>query len=282
MAQEVSQTVSPTDLTGLFDIQRNYLAGLASESNLNTADPSDLNGKVSRLQGALTNLYNNFSEASISSMEVLDKQQETSEIINYEKNRLLQKKQSIDNALIGKHRAIALNDSYRLRQNRITRIKVTMVITLAICIFLVLLGRRYPVLPSILITLLILIVLLIGVVYSLSIYSEISGRSKINYNELDLGGPKVLSPEEEKAARLKAYKKGDLLGTINPLGCTGSDCCSEQTVWDKEQSKCVLPVDEDAANGQLLGADAGVSSFTTMSKNGLVHSPSEYDSYGRV
>ena len=275
----MAQQVSPTDLTGLFNIQTNYLAGLVQQSNSDTADPTALNSKVLKLQGELTNLYTKFKDANVSSMDVLDKQRETSAIINDEKERLLQKKQSIDNALIGKQRAIALNDSYRLRQTQITRIKVTMVITLAICIFLVLLGRRYPALPSILITLLILIVLLIGVVYSLFIYSEISSRSKLNYNELDLGGPKVLSPEEEKAARLKAYKKGDLLGTINPLGCIGSDCCSKETVWDKEQSKCVLPANEAPADAL---SEAGVSPFTTMSKNALVHSPSEYDSYGRV
>ena len=53
----MAQQVSPTDLTGLFNIQTNYLAGLVQQSNSDTADPTALNSKVLKLQGELTNLY---------------------------------------------------------------------------------------------------------------------------------------------------------------------------------------------------------------------------------
>jgi hypothetical protein len=266
-----------TDLTGLFEIQKNYIAGINTSND-------DLSTDISGVQQALLGLNSAYQSKNASAAHILDKQNETYQIINTEKERLLQKKQSIDNALIGKQRAIALNESYRLRQSQVINIKVTIVITLAICILLVLLGRRYPAFPSILITLSILIVLLIGIGYSLFLYSIISSRSKLNYNELDLGGPKVLTDQEKEASKLRARKAGNLLGTINPEGCVGSECCSPGTEWDKELSKCKA-YDAATANAD---ANAGtvivnrVSGFTTMSSSGLVNSPSEYDNYGRV
>lgn len=275
----MSTQASPTDLTGLFKIQKDYLLRLVQDSN-DGNEVGDLNKKLTTIQDQLDKLYTDFKEKNISSTAVLDKQRETSLIINDEKARLEEKKQGIDNALIGKQRAVALNDSYRLKLTQITRIKITIVITLAICILLILLGRRYPAFPSIIITLLILIAVAVGTIYSLFLYSEISSRSKINYNELDLGGPKILSPEEEAAAQVSAGKAGNLLGTINPQGCVGSDCCSKDTVWDKIKSKCVLPSTVDVS--QSLPGTGGKQPFTTMNSTGYVNSPTEYDKYGRV
>ena len=260
-----------TDLTGLFQIQKDYITGISSTD-------TELSASVQEVQKQLTGLNAAYNDTNASTAHILDKQEETSNIINTEKDRLLLKKQGIDNALIGKQRAIALNDSYRLKQSQFTNIKVTMVITLAICILLVLLGRRYPAFPSILITLSILIVLLIGVGYSLFLYSIISSRSKLNYNELDLGGPKVLTPEEEKAGQLRARKAGNLLGTINSEGCVGSDCCSDGTAWNKELSKCIVFDETKETNTNVVKVQA----FTTMNGKSLVNSPSEYDNYGRV
>lgn len=273
-----SPGLQASDLTGLFDIQTAYLTGISS------TDP-DLAKDISGIEDKLDELNKKFQGRHASSAHILDKQEETSNVIDIELDRLINKKQSIDNALIGKQRAVALNDSYRSRLSTITNIKVTVVITLAICILLVLLGRRYPEFPSIIITLLILIVLAVGVIYSVFLYSIMSSRSKLNYNELDLGGPKVLTPEEEKAARLRASKAGDLLGTIKPpTGCIGSECCSEGTSWDEKLSKCVPYTEGQDANKQtsVTSTSNTTQGFTTMNSTGYVNSPTEYDKYGRV
>jgi len=252
-----------TDLTGLFNIQKDYLAVLAQ----NPTD-TDLNSKVTSLQSNLDTLYKDFDQSNKSSSAVLARQQEVSDIINDEKQRLEEKKQSIDNALAGKNRAIDLNEAYRMRQSQYLKIKVVFVVVLAICIMTTLLSRRYPILPSIFITLLNMVVLLIGGIYCLFIYSSIASRSKMNYNELDLSGPALPSEAEIAASQAAAAKAGNLLGTIN-LGCVGSACCSAGTKWDKEKSKCVPDSTEDG--------------FTAMGHSvPFAHSPSEYDSYGKV
>jgi hypothetical protein len=257
-----------TDLKGLFNIQKDYLAGIAQ----NSSDP-DLNTKVTSLQSNLDTLYKDFVQSNKSSTAVLARQREMSSIISTEKSRLEQKKQSIDNALVGKKRAIDLNEAYRMRQSQMLKIKVVFVIVLAICIMTTLLSRRYPILPSIFITLINMIVILIGGIYCLFIYSSITSRSLMNYNELDLAGP-VLPSEAELAERQAAAgKAGDLLGTINTTGCRGSECCFKGTIWDKAKLKCVTaPTTAPTVGG-----------FTTMGQSGpFADSPSEYDSYGKV
>ena len=288
-----------TDLTGLFNIQKDYLAGIAQ----NSSDP-DLNSKVTSLQSNLDTLYKNFDQSNQSSSAVLARQQEVSAIIDEEKQRLEQKKQSIDNALVGKKRAIDLNEAYRMRQSQYLKIKVVFVVVLAICIMTTLLSRRFPIVPSIFITLINLIVLLIGGIYCLFIYSSITSRSKMNYNELDLAGPALPSEAEVAARQAAAGKAGDLLGTINLLGCVGSACCSAGTKWDKEKSKCVPDPTTSATPAATPPAAAPpaatpttapptatpptatpptVGGFTTMGQSGpFAHSPSEYDSYGKV
>jgi len=244
----MSSTQYATELSGLFTILQDAVIRLQA----NPTD-SELTNKVKNLQTQLTNLHDKFKNTK-----------KTSEIIAIEKKRLELKKQAIDNALTGKQRAIALNESYRLRQNDVTKIKIAFVLTLAASIFLVLLGRYYTSIPSVLITLFILITLSIGIIYTINIYLAMSARSKLNYNELDLGGPKVLTKEEEEAARAAEGKKGNLLGTLIP-GCVGQDCCGETTVWDPTTFKCIMP-----------------TTFTTMSNNTLVYSPNEYDKYSKI
>jgi hypothetical protein len=268
-----------TDLTGLFNIQKDYLAGIAQ----NSSDP-DLNAKVTSLQSNLDTLYKNFDQSNKSSSAVLSKQQEVSAIIDEEKQRLEQKKQSIDNALVGKKRAIDLNEAYRMRQSQYLKIKVVFVVVLAICIMTTLLSRRYPIVPSIFITLINLIVILIGGIYGLFIYSSITSRSQMNYNELDLAGPVLPSEAEVDARQAAAGKAGDLLGTINAASCRGAECCFEGTIWDTTKLKCVTAPDA-APDATTSAPDAAptVGGFTTMGQSGpFAHSPSEYDSYGKV
>lgn len=262
-----------TDLTGLFNIQKDYLAGIAQNSS-----DVDLNAKVSSLQSNLDTLYKDFDKSNKSSSAVLARQQEMSSIIDEEKSRLEQKKQSIDNALVGKKRAIELNETYRMRQSQYTRIKIVIVIVLVICIALTLLNSRFPIVPSIIITLINMIVIVTGSIYCLFIYAAISSRSPMNYNELDLAGPAATTASDVAANQVAASKAGNLLGTINLLGCVGVACCSTGTKWDNEKSKCV-----PAPAAPAAPAAPTVGGFTTMEQNGpIAHAPSEYDSYGRV
>ena len=64
-------------------------------------------------------------------------------------------------------------------------------------------------------------------------------RSPLNYNELNLEKPIILSPEELLAKRKAAAKSGNLLGSIDVGGCNAADCCDTENgvVWDGEYCK---------------------------------------------
>ena len=134
-----------------------------------------------------------------------------------------------------------------------------------------------------------------GGIYCLFVYSSISSRSPMNYNELDLAGPAAPTASDIAANQVAAGKAGNLLGTVNLLGCVGSACCSAGTKWDNEKSMCVpAPATPPAAPANPATPPAApanpatppaptVGGFTTMEQSGpIAHSPSEYDSYGRV
>jgi hypothetical protein len=272
-----------TDLSGLFHIQRGYLLDVSGTDPL-------YDDKVRNLSSNLSALYTDFSTANISSSAVLARQQEVASIIDIEKDRLEQKKQSVDNALVGKQRAIGLNEAYRMRQSQYMKMKIVVVIVLAIFIGTTLLSRRYPIIPPFVITLINIIVIFGGSIYCLLIYASITSRSMMNYDELDLKGPTVLSGSEVDANQIAAGKAGDLLGTINPAGCAGAECCDIDTIWDITTSKCI----PNCATGntwntttkqcEIASADpAGSDLFTTMEKrHPIAYSPNEYDKYSKV
>jgi hypothetical protein len=273
-----------TDLSGLFHIQKGYLLDVSGTDTL-------YDDKVRDLSTKLNALYGDFSTANVSSSAVLERQQEVGSIIDIERNRLEQKKQSIDNALIGKQRAISLNESYRMRQSQYMKMKIVVVIVLAIFIGTTILSRRYPIVPPFVISLINVIVILGGGIYCLLLYGSISSRSMMNYDELELKGPTVLSGSEVDANRIAAGKTGDLLGSINLFGCVGPKCCTDgDTMWDEATSKCVpmcatgFTWNKTTKQCEAAPANpANQSGFTTMDKRDpIAYSPNEYDKYSEV
>jgi preprotein translocase subunit SecE len=111
---------------------------------------------------------------------------DANQVIDAEYNRLNAKKKSIDDALSAQKRAIWLNESYRKRYSRYTRI--VMIISAVFVIYLgVLAFRKYlPSYPEWISDVLLIIVFSGGAVLCVNILVEIAGRSTTNYDELDL------------------------------------------------------------------------------------------------
>jgi preprotein translocase subunit SecE len=111
---------------------------------------------------------------------------DANQVIDAEYIRLNAKKKSIDDALSAQQRAIWLNESYRKRYSRYTRI--VMIISAVFVIYLgVLAFRKYlPSYPEWISDVLLIIVFSGGAVLCVNILVEIAGRSTTNYDELDL------------------------------------------------------------------------------------------------
>jgi len=277
-----------TDLNGLVALQKEYLKVLENKPN----DP-ELTTKISQIQTELELAYASLEDANVSSNNVLTHQTQVAEIVDTEKDRLVQKKQSIDNALVGKKRAIELNDSYQKKQAEYNKIKFAWVIALAISVILVISKKTFVFLPSFIFDLFTILVLFGASIYTISILIEVSRREKINFNKLDLPDPPARTAAELQAAAKATGKKegGDLLGGMNLYGCVGSYCCSPGTKWDNDITKCVH---DDEYNPNTIQDEATAETFNTMINTQHINKrrininnvkencANEYDNYSKV
>jgi hypothetical protein len=262
----MSQPTNFIDLSGVFQAQKNYLTGLSVNSN-----DATLNSKVQTLQSQLDQINTNFTNSNASSSQVLDHQQKMIDIVDTEKTRLLQKKQNVDTALESRKRAALLNESYRQRYYQYIRIIIVVIVTLAVYVALVFLSRAFSFIPSFIFDILYVIIFAVGFFVCYFIYLEINSRDKMYFDQIDLDGPSILSPDQISKQKADAGKSGNLLGSINLNGCIGNDCCSTGTVWDVSGGVCVVESDiqkavsSAAAAATSAAAAASKSGFTTIS-----------------
>lgn len=225
-----------TDLKGIVALQKNYLDILSNR----TTDP-ELTLKVGQLQDQLSQAHEDFKKADVSSSQLLTDQEKVKSIIDTEKDRLLLKKQSIDTALSGKKREIELNDSYQKKQAEYNKIKIAWVFALAIYVLITVLKNHFPVIPSFVNELILIINFVAVSIYTINIFIEILRREKINFNKLNLAPPTIV----QTVAKKDSGRESDLLKGMNLYGCVSSYCCSEGTKWDSDMSKCVHDAEYD-------------------------------------
>ena len=272
------------DLSGIFHIQKDYISGIDQN------DPT-LKQKVAGIQGQLDKLHTDFKDSTASTNAVLDHQQDMLNIVDTEKQRLLMKKEQIDTSLDGKKRGVLLNDSYRQRFEQYTKIIIIIIFTLAIFITISMIGRNFSFIPSFildLLSILLFIVCFFSVYFSLV---DIYKRDKINYNELDLQGPNILTPAEIEKKAKDEGKAGNLLGSINIGSCVGQACCSDGAIWDSSNNFCISETAYLRKYGSIdrlvTPAQSDREQFTTLSfimNNALIqpNSPNEYIGYSKI
>jgi hypothetical protein len=257
------------DLTGIVSAQQTWLDDLKNRPVSDTTVAASLTG----LQQQLGNLYGSFKDSTGTSAAVLDHQTEMDNIVKTEKQRLDNKKQLVDQALESQHRALQLNDSYRQKYLYYTRIIMFIVLFLIVYIVLNAISKSLPFVPSFVFDILYFFLFLTLVFVIYFVYLDIVWRDNMNFNELGFIPPHTDSPEEIQAKIAQSSKIGDLLGTLNVVGCVGQSCCNPKyTKWDPASAMCT------AIDAQ---------GFTTMNieYNGqiiLPNSPNEFDSYSKV
>jgi hypothetical protein len=118
--------------------------------------------------------------------------------VDYEYERLNDKKKEVDAAISGQQRAIRLNDSYRKRFSRYTYMVIAVSLVLVLYLGIIALRKAVPSIPE-WITDVILGLVLVGVfIYCILTIQEIYTRSILNYDELDL--PPYVEMKTEKAS----------------------------------------------------------------------------------
>ena len=232
----------------------------------------------------LDQLYKNLNNQVVNTNDVLLKQQDIINIIDAEKQRLLLKKQTIDDSLQQQKRLIQLNNSYRLRYT--DYIKIMLIITFVIIIYVgIILAQRYlSFIPSIVFEVILILFIPVSMIILYYKFRNLMMHNNMNYDEIDFKQPNILSAQEKLGEQVKAresqQKSGDLLGGLS--GCIGKDCCGETTQWDSGNLVCV-----GATNGfttidyAVINGDINVIGLKTLNDTIMPNSPNEFKDYAK-
>jgi hypothetical protein len=252
------------DLSGLYQIQSDYINSIKGNTNLT----DEQNANINDVQRRITLLNSKLGTSTTSTL--YSQQKNMIDIIDREQRRLNLKKHKIDAAIDGKQRILDLNESYRARNADYIYLLAFFVLTLSVLLCLTQLIKLFAISDG-LSDIIYIIILSIAFIYMYSKYVEIAGRDKLYYDKLNLKAPKILNADEIKEQtelnkeNAQYSNVADLMGTINIGGCVGPLCCSGDTIWDANNSVCVKG-----------------STFTTLENiNELVqpNSPNEYINY---
>jgi hypothetical protein len=245
------------DLSAAVNLQKNYVDDLSSIYNKNADNAADIAVQLNNIQGAISKLSSEYDKANSSSDSVLHHQQEMMKILQIEQQRLLQKKELFDQVEAENERKVLLNDTYRKKYTQYTKITIVVIMVLIALVIIRLTGKYITVFPESLYNVLMIVVISIGIIYSLILYADMAARSNINYDEIEVPPPKLDA-------------SGNLI-VNSPAGksiwsafdtCSGSKCCSIGTSWNDQLSLCVV---EPYAQGGSLGAQVATTAPITTS-----------------
>ena len=218
------------DLNSMLKLQQDYAIDLTKipiDAQLNNSN----NNAVSNLNSKLNVLYDKITNSQLGSQSVLYKQEMINEILNKEDRRLKDKKANIDVAISGQKRMINLNNNYQKRYAAYTKMLIAFIIGLVIFIFMNKLMKLMPFIPKAVFYVIIIVILGIDVIYIYLVYSDLSRRSLLNYDEVTLPLPYSLSSPADATGNPNGSVGGAVsnnAGDANAgdfFGCVGQDCC---------------------------------------------------------
>lgn len=176
-------------------------------------------------------------------------------IIYDEKQRLNNKTQGIKNALDSQNRMVFLNQSYANRMKEYSFMIMIIAITI-VNIVLILFSRNF--LPELLVSFLLMIVFMVGFIWALKIYIGIIYRDSVDFD-------KIYSPpanvDTSGNVLLNSINAGDISkASWLQYTCVGNACCSDNTVYNINQNKCVSPftsIEQAYSNGEIYTKSIG-------------------------
>lgn len=225
--------MSVFDLSGIFTLQRQYLvdisnSGIGQESSTIPTINSNLQTIIDKLGTSLG-----------SANQAVTQQDRVIEILNRENNRLVSRKQLIDQASETQDHINQLNDSARKRFSAYNSILIVLIITFGLYY---LLSSLYSYgISSMLLDSLIVIVFAVGIIISLYYYADISTRDNMDFDRIQLPDPQPKTLEQQRQDAQKAYASGNLMGGTGNQ-CVGSQCCPSGSIFSVALNKCVVDI----------------------------------------
>jgi hypothetical protein len=238
------------DLKNIVDLHRSFINNTgASSTELNTLDTN--------LQALSTKLSDNTNSV----LPTLTYQSEVKTILENEQARLDARKGNIDAAYAGQKRMVDLTNSATKRGKAYNMILIIFVVSL-----LIVLGIKQlydnGIIPNAVLDIFNIIVLSGGVIYCVILYVDISKRSNMDFDRIDLGDPTQKTQAELEADRLNKLSAGSLSDAtaIANAGCIGAQCCPVGSTFNEYNHICVPDLPP-------LGSAVGSSPFIQPDKS---------------
>ena len=244
------------DLSGVFQVQKNYLTDLSnSYPDVNNA-PLVVK-YVLDLQNKTKDIDASYEAANTSASAVLTQQNEMIDIVNKEKKRLVESKKLIDQAETSEERKILLTNSNRLLYEEYTKIILCVVAGLVIHIALRF-GIKMLTEPisenmNTLYVLLHIVNIIVWLIVIMRIYANIQSRNQINFDEIDLPPPDLTGTSAYISPASANYN--NLFKDLNI--CYSENCCGDGTTWDDKLGMCVKNTVDGFTDGNDSSSSCG-------------------------
>lgn len=135
-----------------------------------------------------------------------------------------------------------------------------MILVLAIGGFLLIsmLPIWFPVIPSVVADLLVIVLIVVLFFIAKGYYAELSSRNPLDYDEIDI--PPVMDGSNNSVANtddeVLAQQQGSLSDLVTGNLCVGSECCP--TRWNANANQCGFTTLTDAYETELYATDAEI------------------------
>lgn len=238
------------NFAGYLNLQKDHLLDLGESSKLEGSAAAPL---ITRIKGQLDSAKAAYEESIATNRGILNHQDDVTDMVNKETERLETKKNNIDNALEGQKRMIQLNESYRMRYRYYLRIIITLLVVTVLFIVIKMVAVRIPGIPGSVWDLILILVFSIAGFYIYFTIMDIRRRDQMNFNKLYF-----TPPDQKKAAAyasLTQKGKGSaekttlydtVTGANSATACTGGgevDCCQAPFYYDSQTNMCVMNAD---------------------------------------
>lgn len=261
------------DLKSIVDLQKKLLVNIRdipSDGNLGSSGDAIA---VANINKSLGTLSNNLDNATSAIGPTLTYQQEVRRILNRENARLVNKKRAVDSAYDGQKRMISLTNSTTAKNKAYNYILFIMVLILFL---FVVIKHLYNIegISHALLDISNVVVISLGLVYCLYLYSDIRRRYNMDFNQITLEEPIRKTPEQIQKDIDDNRKSGNLYalakGSNSASGCQGSACCPNGSTFNEKYNICVPDMVPADKNGVTSANAQNWKYFATKNADGVI------------
>ncbi len=242
------------DIQSLQQMEQQLFNNLETNPNMTSEQQQKIVEKMNQLSNMRVNLYqtlsgvnNYFENALNTSVGSLKQQVAAIEIVESELNKAKKRLEILEEEKNNKIRLVEINSYYSDKYAEHSSLMKIIILTLIPVIILGFLNNK-GILPSMVYTILIVIISLIGAYFFWTRFSSIIMRDNMNYQEYNWHFDPNAAPSNTTTS------SDDPWLTNTPVGgtCVGDACCSDGLTYDNTSNKCVSSTTTESFINQAL------------------------------